>query len=152
VVGFGGVPEPAGRVDGVLVAAPDAFPLQVAGGFEAGDDGLGCAFGDADGGGYLTQPGGRFPGDGQQHMGVVGQERPLLEPVSRSGPSCRGHTVTIRTVGAGRFLSETPVGKLPIPVTLGVIIVTIAVSIVWSLRSTRDTTPTTPESAPVAHH
>jgi hypothetical protein len=28
VVGLGGVPEPAGRVDGVLVAAPDAVPLQ----------------------------------------------------------------------------------------------------------------------------
>jgi tellurite resistance protein TerC len=37
--------------------------------------------------------------------------------------------------GVKLILSETPVGKLPIPVTLGVIIVTITVSIVWSLIS-----------------
>lgn len=35
--------------------------------------------------------------------------------------------------GVKLILSETPVGKLPIPVTLGVIIATITVSIVWSL-------------------
>lgn len=37
--------------------------------------------------------------------------------------------------GVKLILSETPVGKLPIPLTLGVIIVTITVSIVWSLIS-----------------
>jgi tellurite resistance protein TerC len=37
--------------------------------------------------------------------------------------------------GVKLILSETPVGKLPIPVTLGVIIVTLTVSIVWSLIS-----------------
>ncbi len=37
--------------------------------------------------------------------------------------------------GVKLILSETPVGKLSIPVTLGVIVGTIAVSIVWSLRS-----------------
>jgi tellurite resistance protein TerC len=37
--------------------------------------------------------------------------------------------------GVKLILSETPVGKLPIPVTLGVILVTITVSIVWSLLS-----------------
>ncbi len=39
--------------------------------------------------------------------------------------------------GVKLVLSETPVGKLPIPLTLGVIVVTIGVSIAWSLRATR---------------
>lgn len=39
--------------------------------------------------------------------------------------------------GVKLILSETPVGKLPIPVTLGVIVVTLVVSIAWSLRATR---------------
>jgi TerC family integral membrane protein len=38
--------------------------------------------------------------------------------------------------GAKLILSETPVGKLPIPVTLGVIVATVAASIVWSLKTT----------------
>jgi len=37
--------------------------------------------------------------------------------------------------GVKLILSETPVGKLPIPVTLGVIVATLTVSIVWSLIS-----------------
>ena len=41
-------------------------------------------------------------------------------------------------------------GKLPIPVTLGVIVVTIAVSVGWSLRSTRDSVPTDTHGAPDA--
>ncbi len=44
--------------------------------------------------------------------------------------------------GVKLILSETPVGKLPIPVTLGVIVVTLVVSIVWSLRATRGKRPT----------
>ncbi|GIF42789.1 TerC family integral membrane protein [Actinoplanes xinjiangensis] len=48
-----------------------------------------------------------------------------------------GLAVLLAFAGIKLILSETPVGKLPIPVTLGVIVVTIAVSIVWSLRSTR---------------
>jgi tellurite resistance protein TerC len=39
--------------------------------------------------------------------------------------------------GVKLILSETPVGKLPIPVTLGVIVVTITVAIVWSLIANR---------------
>ncbi len=53
-----------------------------------------------------------------------------------------GLAVLLAFAGVKLILSETPVGKLPIPVTLGVIVVTIAVSIVWSLRSTSGTTPT----------
>ncbi|BEL04178.1 TerC family protein [Actinoplanes sichuanensis] len=48
-----------------------------------------------------------------------------------------GLAVLLAFAGVKLILSETPVGKLPIPVTLGVIVVTITVSIVWSLRSTR---------------
>jgi tellurite resistance protein TerC len=47
--------------------------------------------------------------------------------------------VLLAFAGIKLILSETPVGKLPIPVTLGVIVATITVSIVWSLRSTRGT-------------
>ncbi|MEV4492513.1 TerC family protein [Micromonospora coxensis] len=39
--------------------------------------------------------------------------------------------------GVKLILSETPVGKLPIPLTLGVIVATLAVSIGWSLAATR---------------
>ncbi|PGH46413.1 tellurium resistance protein TerC [Micromonospora sp. WMMA1996] len=39
--------------------------------------------------------------------------------------------------GVKLILSETPVGKLPIPLTLGVIVATLAVSIGWSLVTTR---------------
>ncbi len=39
--------------------------------------------------------------------------------------------------GVKLILSETPVGELPIPLTLGVIAVTIMTSITWSLIATR---------------
>lgn len=48
-----------------------------------------------------------------------------------------GLAVLLAFAGVKLILSETPVGKLPIPLTLGVIVVTLAVSIVWSLRATR---------------
>ncbi|UXA18735.1 TerC family protein [Mycobacterium sp. SMC-4] len=43
--------------------------------------------------------------------------------------------------GAKLILSETPVGKLPIPLTLSVIVVTLATSIVTSMLATRNTRP-----------
>ncbi|WTZ01324.1 TerC family protein [Micromonospora sp. NBC_01392] len=43
--------------------------------------------------------------------------------------------------GVKLILSETPVGKLPIPLTLGVIVGTLAVSIGWSLVATRGRQP-----------
>lgn len=46
--------------------------------------------------------------------------------------------------GLKLILAETPVGKLPIPLTLGVIAATIAVSIAASLWRTRNTSPTEP--------
>ncbi len=49
-----------------------------------------------------------------------------------------GLAVLLAFAGVKLILSETPVGKLPIPLTLGVIVVTLTVSIVWSLRATQD--------------
>ena len=49
-----------------------------------------------------------------------------------------GLAVLLAFAGVKLILSETPVGKLPIPLTLGVIVVTLAASIVWSLRATRN--------------
>jgi tellurite resistance protein TerC len=46
--------------------------------------------------------------------------------------------------GVKLILSETPVGKLPVPVTLGVIALTLAASIASSLWSTRGTAPRSP--------
>ncbi|MER6748001.1 TerC family protein [Streptomyces fungicidicus] len=47
-----------------------------------------------------------------------------------------GLAVLLAFAGVKLILSETPVGKLPIPLTLGVIVVTITVSICWSLIAT----------------
>lgn len=47
-----------------------------------------------------------------------------------------GLAVLLAFAGVKLILSETPVGKLPIPVTLSVIVVTLAVSIVASLAAT----------------
>lgn len=49
-----------------------------------------------------------------------------------------GLAVLLAFAGVKLILSETPVGKLPIPLTLGVIAATITVSIAWSLIATRD--------------
>ncbi|MEU4683013.1 TerC family protein [Streptomyces xinghaiensis] len=48
-----------------------------------------------------------------------------------------GLAVLLAFAGVKLILSETPVGKLPIPVTLGFIVLTITVSIVWSMAATR---------------
>ncbi|WP_030223115.1 TerC family protein [Streptomyces bikiniensis] len=49
-----------------------------------------------------------------------------------------GLAVLLAFAGVKLILSETPVGKLPIPLTLGVIAATITVSIAWSLIATRN--------------
>ncbi|MGW3304367.1 TerC family protein [Streptomyces rubiginosohelvolus] len=48
-----------------------------------------------------------------------------------------GLAVLLAFAGVKLILSETPVGKLPIPLTLGAITLTITVSIAWSLIATR---------------
>ncbi|MEH0939119.1 TerC family protein [Micromonospora psammae] len=48
-----------------------------------------------------------------------------------------GLALLLAFAGVKLILSETPVGKLPIPLTLGVIVATLAGSILWSLLATR---------------
>ncbi|MFZ4374078.1 MAG: TerC family protein [Mycobacterium sp.] len=57
-----------------------------------------------------------------------------------------GLAVLLGFAGVKLILSETSVGKLPIPLTLGVIVVTLTVSIVWSLAAT----PKNPDDRDVA--
>lgn len=52
-----------------------------------------------------------------------------------------GLAVLLAFAGVKLVLSETPVGKLPIPLTLSVIVVTLGVSITWSLIATRSGSP-----------
>ena len=52
-----------------------------------------------------------------------------------------GLAVLLAFAGVKLILAETPVGKLPIPITLGVIVITLAISIAVSLLSTRDQQP-----------
>jgi tellurite resistance protein TerC len=58
-----------------------------------------------------------------------------------------GLAALLAFAGVKLVLSETPVGKLPIPLTLGVIVVTIGASIAWSLYSTRGGAPAGDDSA-----
>ena len=60
-----------------------------------------------------------------------------------------GLSFLLAFAGIKLILSETPVGKLPIPVTLGVIAATLAVSIAASLWATRGRPDPTPAPAPV---
>ncbi|MFF5259712.1 TerC family protein [Actinomadura viridis] len=55
-----------------------------------------------------------------------------------------GLAVLLGFAGVKLILSETPVGKLPIPLTLGVIVAILAVSIAWSLLATRGAAPPEP--------
>jgi len=50
-----------------------------------------------------------------------------------------GLALLLAFAGVKLILSETSAGKLPIPLTLGVIVVTIGASVVWSLIDTRGT-------------
>ncbi|MCF6521659.1 TerC family protein [Streptomyces sp. JJ36] len=49
-----------------------------------------------------------------------------------------GLAVLLAFAGVKLILSETPVGKLPVPLTLGVIAAVLTVSVAWSLAATRD--------------
>ncbi|MFF4908737.1 TerC family protein [Streptomyces sp. NPDC001260] len=63
-----------------------------------------------------------------------------------------GLAVLLAFAGVKLILSETPVGKLPIPLTLGVIAVTITVSIAWSLIATRGKDSDSGETASRTDH
>jgi len=49
--------------------------------------------------------------------------------------------VLVAVEGTALILAETPVGKLPVPITLGAIVVTLILSIAASLWTTRDSQP-----------
>ena len=76
VVVFEGMPKVMVRVDDVSVPTPFANAGDVPVGLEVGDDLHRGAFGDADEIGNVPDPEIRGSGDGQQHVGVVGEERP----------------------------------------------------------------------------
>lgn len=58
-----------------------------------------------------------------------------------------GLAALLAFAGAKLILAETPVGKLPIPLTLGVIVVTLALSIAISLWTTRSSVRDEPATA-----
>ncbi len=55
-----------------------------------------------------------------------------------------GLAALLAFAGVKLILSETPVGKLPIPLTLSVIVVALVTSILWSLVATRGATSGSP--------
>ena len=65
-------------LDLVAVAAAVFVLGHVAGIGQVGDDGVGVAFGDVQGGGDVAQPYPGVAGDGQQDPGVAGQQCPVL--------------------------------------------------------------------------
>lgn len=58
-----------------------------------------------------------------------------------------GLAVLLAFAGVKLIASETPVGKLPIPLTLSVIVVTLGISIAWSLAATRNQPAQAPDDA-----
>lgn len=78
--GFRRVPQGLVEMESVRIAPSDPAPLQVASLFEVADDNLYSPLGDLAGGGDRTLSCIRRSGEGQQHPGVTGHERPL--PVS----------------------------------------------------------------------
>ena len=75
-VRLGRVAHPQVAVDAVAVAAADSLALDVAGVREVGDDPLNRALGDADASGDVAQPDLGLAGDADQHLRMVGEERP----------------------------------------------------------------------------
>ena len=73
---FGGVAQREFVVDPVVVASPDPDRLEVARRDQVGEDPLGGSLGDADSFCDVADPQVGLGGDGEQHMCVVGQERP----------------------------------------------------------------------------
>lgn len=63
-------------VDGVVVAATSSFATHISGVFQVDDDLHRGALGDADQIGDLAESKIRGTGDGEQHVGMVREERP----------------------------------------------------------------------------
>jgi hypothetical protein len=86
-VRFGRVAQALIGVDGVVVAPPDPFAIEVAGLVQVADDALHGALGYADDRGDVAQPRLRVAGDLQQHPRVVGQKGPGRRSSIRHGAS-----------------------------------------------------------------
>ena len=74
--GLGGVPHRRASVDQVVIPSPNTAPFDDAGCGEVCDDPLGCALGDPDCLGDVPEPDVAVLGDAQEHLCVIGEERP----------------------------------------------------------------------------
>jgi len=70
------MPERLTGVNRVAVSPSVAFSSQVSGFAEVRDNALDCALSDPNANGHFTSPNGMVLMDANQHMGMVGQERP----------------------------------------------------------------------------
>jgi hypothetical protein len=61
----------------IAVSSPVAVAVKIAGVNEVGDDPLGGALGDPDACGDVTKPNAGVTGNADQHVGVVGEKRPV---------------------------------------------------------------------------
>ena len=73
---LGGVSHGVFATDGVVAASSDADCLYVASCDEVGEDALGCAFGDADVFGDVSESDVGRVGEAEEDLGVVGEEGP----------------------------------------------------------------------------
>ena len=64
-------------VDQVAVAPAASFAFEESGSDEVSHNPLGCSFSDADCLGDVSEPDVGIVGDAKQHLGMVGQERPV---------------------------------------------------------------------------
>ena len=71
------VPQRQVGANTVPITSPVARPFEITGFDEFGDQSLGGAFGDADQHGQVPDPNSRVPGNAVQHVGMVGEERPI---------------------------------------------------------------------------
>ena len=92
VVAFQRVTQRKLGVELIGVASPGAGPLQVARFDEVSNDPLGRTFGDADPVGKVAVTNAGIASDAEQHMGVVGQERPTRHAATIQRTTCNsGH-------------------------------------------------------------
>lgn len=85
----------------VVVAPARPHPGQVPAVAKVGHDSLGRPFGDPDAGSNVSQPDGRVGGYAEQHVPVVGHERPLFfhRPGSKACQESAGRPLSLAGVG-----------------------------------------------------
>jgi hypothetical protein len=103
---FDRVAQRSVRVDVVMVAAADPGSLHVAVPHKISDDRLGGALGDPDSGGNIPGPDAGVTGDADQHMAMVGEERPawpcrFLRGVIGAGHALKRSWLRETTDGSG---------------------------------------------------